>query len=61
VKPHQPRALEQNRKRRKTTLDVLGAEDIFLATENIGEATGLALHAAQARLAQDADEPLAVE
>jgi len=45
----------------ETTHEDLGAEDIFLATENIGEATRLALQAAQAWLAQDADEPSPVE
>ena len=41
----------------ETTRDVLGDEDIFLATENIGEATHLALEAAQAWLEQDASLP----
>jgi SulP family sulfate permease len=40
----------------ETTRDVLGDEDVFLATENIGEATMSALEAAQAWLRQDADE-----
>jgi SulP family sulfate permease len=35
----------------ETTRDVLGAEDIFPATENLGEATRLAWEAAQAWLA----------
>jgi len=39
----------------ETTSDVLGGEDIFLATENIGEATKLAWEAAQAWLARDAN------
>jgi SulP family sulfate permease len=38
----------------ETTRDVLGDEDIFPATENIGEATRLALEAAQAWLVKDA-------
>jgi SulP family sulfate permease len=37
----------------ETTRDVLGDEDIFPATENIGEATKLALEAAQAWLEQN--------
>ena len=41
----------------ETTRDVLGNEDIFLATENIGEATKLALEAAQAWLEREALEP----
>ncbi len=40
----------------ETTRDVLGDEDIFPATENIGEATKLALEAAQAWLEREADE-----
>jgi hypothetical protein len=45
----------------ETTRDVLGDENVFPATENIGEATKLALEAAQAWLAQGADEPSPVE
>ena len=41
----------------ETTRDVLGNEDIFLATENIGEATKLALETAQAWLEREALEP----
>jgi SulP family sulfate permease len=40
----------------ETTGDVLGGEDIFLATENIGEATKLAWEAAQAWLEQDVEK-----
>jgi hypothetical protein len=40
----------------ETTGDVLGGEDIFLATENIGEATRLAWEAAQAWLEQDVEK-----
>jgi SulP family sulfate permease len=40
----------------ETTRDVLGAEDIFPATENIGEATRLALEAAQAWLEREAND-----
>jgi SulP family sulfate permease len=45
----------------ETTRDVLGSENIFPATENIGEATRLAWAAAQAWLEQDADEQSPVE
>jgi SulP family sulfate permease len=45
----------------ETTRDVLGDEDIFPATENIGEATKLALEAAQAWLEREAEEPSPVE
>jgi SulP family sulfate permease len=45
----------------ETTRDVLGDEDIFPATKNIGEATRLAWEAAQAWLERDADEASPVE
>jgi SulP family sulfate permease len=45
----------------ETTRDVLGDEDIFPATENLGEATRLALAAAHAWLERGAGEPLPVE
>jgi SulP family sulfate permease len=40
----------------ETTRDVLGDKNIYLATENIGEATRLAFEAAQAWLEQEAGE-----
>lgn len=43
----------------ENTGDVLGDEDIFLATEDLGEATRLALEGAQAWLEREADEPSA--
>jgi SulP family sulfate permease len=45
----------------ETTCDVLGDEDIFAATANIGEATKLAWEAAQAWLERETDEPSPVE
>jgi SulP family sulfate permease len=45
----------------ETTRDVLGDEDIFPATENIGEATRLAWEAAQAWLEREADEASPVD
>jgi hypothetical protein len=37
----------------ETTRDVLGEEDVFAATENLGEATKLAFEAARAWLEQE--------
>jgi SulP family sulfate permease len=57
VSPHVKEQLDVT----ETTRDVLGDDDVFLATENIGEATRLAFEAAQAWLEREADEPLPAE